>query len=150
MRTTGRLSPSGSESARAAYEELGSTAQVVVREVARAMEFDREEYDELVTGETVETARDALFASLLEVQVGSDEEYESWAETFDGPVTVAGSDSVDQVVWHAFDGEAVAATFQHEEQAAVSTLRRQAFGRLYRPLFYEDEGDDEPLTNRND
>jgi len=61
-------------------------------------------------------------------------------------VTVAGSDNVDRVVWHAFDGEAVAATFQQEEQAAISTLRRQAFGRLYRPLFYEDEpdGDVEP------
>jgi hypothetical protein len=139
MHTTGRLAPDDPDAARTAYEDLGSTAQVVVREVARAMEFDREEYDQRVTGETVETARDALFASLLAVRVGTRAEYDQWAEQFDGPISVAGSDTVEHVVWHAFDGEAVAATYQDEESAAVSTLRRQAFGRLYRPLFYEDE-----------
>lgn len=149
MHTTGRLSPTDPKAAQAAYDELGSTAQVVVREVAKALEFDREEYDERVTSETVETARDALFASLLEVQVGTREEYDEWAEGFDGPISVAGSDTVEHVVWHAFEGEAVAATFQDEEDAAVSTLRRQAFGRLYRPVFYDDEPA-EPQVNQND
>jgi hypothetical protein len=149
MRQTGRLSPTDADAAQTAYEELGSTAQVVVREVAKALEFDREEYDERVTSDTVETARDALFASLLEVQVGTREEYEEWAEAFDGPISVAGSDAVEHVVWHAFDGEAVAATFQDEEEAAISTLRRQAFGRLYRPLFYEDEPPEPPANQNN-
>ena len=52
----------------------------------------------------------------------------------DGEVHVAGSENVDHVAWHApaFADAAVAATFQNEESAAVGTLRRQAFGRLYR------------------
>ena len=95
----------------------------------------REAYDERVTGEVVETARDALFASLLEVRVGTREAFDEWRESYDGEVTVAGHENVENVVWHAGpEGEAVAATFQNEEDAAVATLRRQAFGRLYRKL----------------
>jgi hypothetical protein len=50
---------------------------------------------------------------------------------------VFGSGDVDRVVWHAapFAGEVVAATFQNERDAAVGTLRRQAFTRGYRPRF---------------
>ncbi|SFC71341.1 hypothetical protein SAMN05444422_11616 [Halobiforma haloterrestris] len=133
MHTVGTFSPSSVEDARAQYETVGPAAQTVVREVAKAMEFDREEYDDRVTGEVVETARDALFASLLEVRVGSREEYEAWRESYDGEVTTLGHENVERVVWHAGpEGEAVAATFQNEEDAAVATLRRQAFGRLYR------------------
>ncbi|MDS0476787.1 DUF5809 family protein [Natrinema sp. 1APR25-10V2] len=135
MHTVGTLSPSSAEAARERYEEVGPAAQTVVREVAKAMAFDREEYDERVTGEVVETARDALFAGLLEVRVGSRDEFEEWRESYDGEVTTVGSENVDRVVWHAGpEGEAVAATFQNEEDAAIATLRRQAFGRLYRPL----------------
>jgi len=49
-------------------------------------------------------------------------------------LTVFGSEDVDNVVWHAppFADAAIAATFQDERDAAVATLRRQAFGRLYR------------------
>jgi hypothetical protein len=41
---------------------------------------------------------------------------------------------VERVVWHVppFADAAVAATFQDERDAAVATLRRQAFGRCYR------------------
>ena len=135
METTGQFSFTSVEEARETYESVGPAAQTVVREVARAMAFDREEYDDRVTSEVVETARDALFASLLEVQVGSREAFEDWREAYDGEVTVTGHESVDRVVWHVGPtGEAVAATFQNEEEAAVATLRRQAFGRLYRDL----------------
>ncbi|WP_049928165.1 DUF5809 family protein [Halopiger goleimassiliensis] len=135
MKTTGQFSFASVEEARETYESVGPAAQTVVREVARAMEFDREEYDERVTGDVVETARDALFASLLEVRVGSREAFEEWREAFDGEVTVTGHENVDRVVWHVGPtDEAVAATFQNEEEAAVATLRRQAFGRLYRDL----------------
>ena len=136
MESIGRLDPDSPGAAWDAYEELGPTAQVVVREVARAMEFDGEEYDRRVDGDVVATARDAIFASLLSVRVGTDEEFAAWREDFDGPVDVEGSEHVDHVVWHAFDGEAAAATFQEEREAAVATLRRQAFGKLYKPLFY--------------
>ena len=135
MHTVGTFAPASAEEARDRYEEVGPAAQTVVREVAKAMAFDREEYDDRVTGEVVETARDALFASLLEVNVGTREEFDEWRESYDGEVTVVGSENVDYVVWHAGPADAaVAATFQNEEDAAVATLRRQAFGRLYREL----------------
>ncbi|MCL7418870.1 MAG: DUF5809 family protein [Halalkalicoccus sp.] len=135
METDGRFAPDSPDEARELYESVGPSAQVVTREIAKAMEFDREEYHDRVTSEVVETARDALFASLLEVQDGSREEFEEWREGYEGDVDVMGSENVDRVVWHAFDGKAVAATYQHEPEAAHGTLRRQAFGRLYRPAF---------------
>lgn len=138
MHTVGTFAPTSAAEASERYEEVGPAAQTVVREVAKAMEFDREEYDDRVTGEVVETARDALFASLLEVRVGTRAEFEEWRDEYDGEVAVVGSENVERVVWHAGpEDEAVAATFQNEEDAAVATLRRQAFGRLYRPLLEE-------------
>ncbi|WP_247003044.1 DUF5809 family protein [Halosolutus gelatinilyticus] len=135
MHTAGTFTFESTEDAREQYETVGPAAQTVVREVAKAMAFDREEYGERVTGDVVETARDALFASLLEVRVGSREEYEEWRDAYDGDVTEVGHESVDRVVWHAGpEGDAVAATFQREEDAAIATLRRQAFGRIYRDL----------------
>ncbi|QFU82406.1 DUF5809 family protein [Natronorubrum aibiense] len=135
MHTVGTVAPASVEEARERYDDVGPAAQTVVREVAKAMEFDRAEYNDRVTGEVVETARDALFASLLRVHVGSREEFDDWQAAYDGDVTVVGHENVDRVVWHAGpEDDAVAATFQNEEDAAVATLRRQAFGRLYREL----------------
>ncbi|MCL9812830.1 DUF5809 family protein [Natranaeroarchaeum aerophilus] len=135
MHTTGLFSPDDEAEAVETYDSLGPAAQTVVKETAKAMAFDADEYDERVTGDVIETARDALFASLLSVQVGTVEEFEAWCEDFDGDVEVRGSEHVDNVVWHVAPGErAVAATFQSEERAAVGTLRRQAFGTIYREL----------------
>lgn len=135
MHTTGLFSPDDDEDAVETYESLGPAAQTVVKETAKAMAFDADEYDERVTGDVIETARDALFASLLSVRVGTAEEFETWREDFDGEVEVRGSEHVDNVVWHVGPGErAVAATFQSEERAAVGTLRRQAFGTIYREI----------------
>jgi len=134
MHTVGQFAPESIEQAREYYEALGSTAQVVVKEVAKAMGFDPEEYDERVTGEVVETARDAMFAEALAVHVGTREEYREWCDDNDCDIAEFGSENVDNVVWHAapFAERAVAATFQNEEDAAVGTLRRQAYGRIYR------------------
>ncbi|MFC7214795.1 DUF5809 family protein [Saliphagus sp. GCM10025334] len=133
MHTVGTFAPETLEDASEQYESVGPAAQTVVREVAKSMDFDREEYANRVSSDVVETARDALFASLLEVRVGTREEYEDWHEEYDGEVIEAGSEHVDHVVWHAAPtGEAVAATFHEKEEAAIATLRRQAFGRLYR------------------
>lgn len=134
MRTEGTLSPTSWDEAEQRYDSLGSVAQTVVREIAKAMEFGREEYDERVTSDVVETARQALFAEQLAVQVGTKAEFDEWQEGFDGEVRVAGSDNVDRVAWHAvpFADRAVAATFQNEPEAAVATLRRMAFNRIYR------------------
>lgn len=133
---TGHLAPADPEAARTAYEELAEPAKVVSTEVAKAMAV--EDLRERLSVDVVATARDALFASILEVRVGDRGAYEAWRGDFDGDVIEAGSDNVDSVAWHAFDGTAVAATFQDERDAAVATLRRQAFNRLYRELCYPD------------
>jgi hypothetical protein len=137
MDVEGRLSPETESAAREAYEAVGPTAQLVVKEVAKAMAFDREEYRERVTGDVVETARDVLFAAELEVRVGSREEYEAWRDGFDGDVVEHGSEHVDSIAWHVapFADAAVAATFQDERDAAVGTLRRQAYGEIYKERF---------------
>ena len=138
METEGNLSPESADDARAAFDAAGPTAKQVVREAAKAMEFDREEYRERVTGPVVERARNVLFADRLAVTVGTREEFDAWVEDNPGyEVALFGSPDVDRVVWHAapFAGKVVAATFQNERDAAVGTLRRQAFSRVYRPRF---------------
>jgi hypothetical protein len=145
METEGMLSPESLAAAREAFDAAGPTAKQVVREAAKAMEFDREEYTERVTSEVVERARNVIFADRLAVTVGTRSEFDEWvAEHPDYEVTEQGSEDVDRVAWHAapFAGEVVAATFQNEREAAVGTLRRQAFARVYRPRF-EDEGQPE-------
>jgi len=144
METAGTFLPETAREARERYERLGPAAQTAVKAAAKAMEFDAEEYDRRVTGEVVETAREALFASMLAVRVGTREEYEDWRAEYDHEVSEVGSEHVDNVVWHAppFAGEAVAATFQDERRAAVETLRRQAFGRVYRDVVGPAEGDE--------
>ncbi|MFB6354834.1 MAG: DUF5809 family protein [Halobacteriales archaeon] len=137
METRGEYEFETEAAAREAYEAAGPTARTVVREAAKAMDFDREEYEARVTSAVVETVRDALFASRLAVTVGTRPEFDDWRAATDLAVAVVGSDAVDNVAWHAapFAGEAVAATFQDEPDAAVETLRRQAVGRLYRDRF---------------
>lgn len=135
MHVEGVFAPETVAEARDRYESCGPVAQTVVREVAKAMSFDREEYGERVTGDVIATARDALFASMLEVTVGTAGEFDEFCEANPGLAPdVEGSDNVDRVVWHPapFADAVVAATFQDEEDAAVSTLRRQAFGKVYR------------------
>jgi IMP cyclohydrolase len=138
MHTDGRFAPTTEEAARERYAALGPTAQTVVREVATAMDFEKDEYDERVTSAVVGRARNALFASSLEVSVGEREEFDDWRADNPGhEFHVIGNENVSHIVWHApaFTETAVAATFADEERAAIETLRRQAFGQLYRDLF---------------
>jgi hypothetical protein len=135
MHTDGWVRPETEAEAREIYADCGSTAQILVRELARAMAFDDAEYEERVTSEVVETAREVLFAERLAVQVGTREAFEEWRDDHDQPIDVLGSEHVDSVAWHAPPfSEGVAATFSEEEQAAFGTLRRQAFGRIYRDI----------------
>ena len=135
MHTDGWFLPESESEARERYEALGSTAQLVVREATKAMEFDREEYDDRVTSDVVATAREVLFAEQLAVTVGTSEEFDAWRADRDADVEVIGADTVDNVAWHAPPfADGVAATFQNEAAAAVGTLRRQAFGRIYRDV----------------
>lgn len=138
MRTEGIFAPQSIEEAHEAYEIAGPVAQTAVQEVTRAMNFDREEYHTRVTSEVVETAREAVFASLLTVHVGDSTEFDKWCG--DHPaydVQEIGGDNVSQVVWHPapFAETVIAATFEDEPEAAMAILRRQAFGRIYEETF---------------
>ncbi|MFW5956277.1 MAG: DUF5809 family protein [Halorhabdus sp.] len=141
MHTQGVFEPETVEAARERYAALQSAADVVVREVARAMDFDGDAYDRYVSDEVFETAHDAMFASLLSVTVGTDEEFEAFSADRDAEVVLTGSENVDNAAWHAppFADRIVATTFQDAEDAAVATLRRQAFGRVYRGVLKDDE-----------
>lgn len=155
MHAEGQLAPESTAEARQQYAELAGAARTVTRETAKAMGFDREEYDERVTGDVHSTARDALFASLLQVRVGDREAFEAWRADFDGDCRVMGNDDVPNVTWHVVpfgaDGPpdraagddgvtpvAVAATFQDEPAAATATLRRMVFGRVYQDVIHAD------------
>ena len=132
MEREGLLAPESPATARERYAALAPAASELLSAVTREMGFDADEYDRRVTDAVTETAQDALFASLLEVRVGTREEYERWRDQHDGDLLETGSENVDNVAWHVGPtGTAVAATFQDEREAAVGTLRRQAFGRLY-------------------
>jgi len=136
MESTGVYEPETVEAASEAYEQAGPTAQIVVKETAKAMAFDSEEYANRVTSDVVETARDALFASLLTTYHGSRETFEKWcAENPEYEIELLGSDAVESVVWHpvGFAETVVAASYQAEPEAAAATVRRRAFGRQYRP-----------------
>lgn len=138
METEGIFTPSTPDEAHQQYTAVGPAARTTVREVARAMDFDEAEYDERVTGAVVETARDAIFASLLVVHVGSTAEFEDW--TADHPeytISKTGSESVERVAWHPAPATetVVATTFHEKRTAAIGTLRRQAWGTVYRDLL---------------
>lgn len=137
MEQVGIINPDTPADARRIYQNLTQPANVIVKEVSRALALDPQEYDSRVGDDVVHTAQDALFASLLTVTVGTVEEYRQWQDSFDGDINEIGNPNVDNVVWHVFDGTAIAATFQNQRDAAIATLQRQAFGELYRHLLRE-------------
>lgn len=131
----GLFAPETADEVREQYEAAGPAAQTVTREITRAMEFSAEEYEDRVTSDVVETARDSLFASLLRVDVGDYEDFEAFCDDHpDADVVEEGSSDVPRAAWHyaPFADTVVATTFQNEPDAAVATLRRIAFGRVYR------------------
>lgn len=141
MESEGLFAPETADEAQEYFELLAPAASEVVRSVAKAMAFDTDEYDERVTGEIIETAREAMYASLLEVHVDDRETYRQWCDDHECEPIEMGHPEVDQVVWHAapFKETAIAATFEEERDAAIATLRRQAFGRLYKDILGENE-----------
>ena len=136
MDTHGRFAPTSAAEARQRYDDLGSVARTVVREVAKAMDLSAAAYDDRVTPAVVETAREVLFAGQLAVHVGTRAEFDDWLADRDLEVVEVGSEHVDNVAWHPvpFEETVLAATFQDEPEAAVETLRRQALGRWYRDV----------------
>lgn len=143
IETEGLIAPTTASEAREQFDSLEPAAGEVVRAAAKRMNFDSDEYDERVTDDVTEAAREALFASLLEVHVATHTEYEKWCDDHEELERLeVGGENVDNVVWHAAPaaGTVVAATFQREREAAVSTLRRQAFARLYRDVLRDPAG----------
>jgi len=138
MDTEGLFAPETPEAARERFASLAPAAKTVLREVGRELSMDTGTYQERMDEDLRLTAQEALFASLLAVRVGTRTEYDQWRECADVETVEVGTGNVDNVVWHAppFADTAVAATFHGERGAAVGTLRRQAFGRLYRDVVY--------------
>ncbi len=138
METTGYLEPTTTGAARTAYDELEPIGRELVREVAVAMGFDRDAYRSHVTDDVVATAHDALFAGLLEVHIVETEGFATVREGFPAGVEVSleGPEHVDHVAWHHAKcaDRVVAVTFQDQRDAAVSTVRRMAWGMVYREL----------------
>jgi len=136
MDTDGLFAPATEDDVHRQYAAVGPAAQEAVREVAKGLDLGAEAYDEQVDADLVLSAREAIYASLLEVHVGTRDEFEEWCADRDREVTELGSEHVSGVAWHdaPWAGTVVAATFENEPEAAVGTLRRQAFGRLYREV----------------
>ena len=115
MDERGLLSPATEAEARERYRELGPAAQT----------------------EVVETARDALFASLLSVTLGTRAEYESFRDAHPSLEAFEnGSENVSHAAWHVveFADAVVVTTYENEPDAAAATLRRVAHGRFYSEL----------------
>lgn len=133
METEGLLSPESESAARESYEAVAPAARETARAVAKALDVEASDYRERVDEDVVLTAHEAIFASLLSVQVGTREEFESWLADREREVTEFGSEHVSGVVWHDAQhvGRVVAATYENEPEAATHALRRQAFATVY-------------------
>ena len=140
METEGLFAPATAAAVADAYDTLSPAAESVVKELAREITADASAYDDAVTGETIATAQEALYASLLEIHTGTRAEYEEWCSDHDVERIERGSENVANVAWHHAPaaGTVVAATYDQKREAAVGTLRRQAFGSVYREML-EDE-----------
>lgn len=137
MRTQGFLEPETETAAREAFEQLRSPASEVTRAVARAMDLEGDDYRDHVDETVVGAAHEALFGSLLTVRTADRETFEAWRDRQDNAeysVTMEGSEHVANVAWHAAPmvERVFAATYENERAAAVATLRRLAWGRIYR------------------
>jgi hypothetical protein len=134
MHTEGLFAPETIEAAREQYAATDAAADAVLRALARAVPLAEDAGDVHADDDLRLTAREAIFASLLAVHVGTREEFDDWIDDRDRAVEEVGSEQVSNVVWHdagAAD-RILAATFENEPEAAVGTLRRQAFATLYR------------------
>lgn len=138
METRGHFAPRTETAASEQYDELALAAKTVTKEIAEAGTDTSAEYRALVDDSVIETAQQALFASLLEVHVGSVSEYEAWLSDHEGlDVSLAGTDTVPRRAWHPVwpTDQGTAVSFQNSPEAAIATVRRQAFGQHYRTIL---------------
>ena len=140
METFGYVLPETESEAQAVFEELEPASREIVGAVTRRLDVEADTLDMLVTEEVYQTAHEAMFGSLLVVTTGSESAFESWRTQppYDAfTVTMEGSDNVDNVAWHTAPvaDTVIGATYQDEREAAVATLRRIVWGKIYRPLL---------------
>jgi hypothetical protein len=138
METRGYIGPETEAAVREQYAKLAPAARTVTKEVAEAGTTDSAAYREFTTDAVYETAQQALFASLLQVQVGDAGEFETVrAERDDHEVVFAGTETVGRRAWHRVRPREtiVAVSFEEKTDAAVASLQLQAFGRFYRPMI---------------
>lgn len=137
MDTEGLFAPASVTTAREQYEAAEHAAGVVVHELLRTLSTSGKAIDDTDDAALRSTATEALFASLLEIHVGTREEFESYQADRERAVEVLGSEYVSGVAWH--DAEAldrvIAATYENEPAAAADALRRQAFAKGYREVL---------------
>ena len=150
MQTEGFLAPETPGEVHETFASLAPVAREVTRAVARASSADTEGYRERVGDSVVETAHEALFGSLLIVWTADRETFEQWCDRpANAPldVRVEGGDHVENIAWHVAPAtdHVIAATYEDQREAAVSTVRRIAWGRIYRELITrEDSANFEP------
>ncbi|MFW5965497.1 MAG: DUF5809 family protein [Halodesulfurarchaeum sp.] len=138
METHGEWSPETELAVRERYGSLARPAETVTKSIAKTATDTDLAYGSLTAGEVIEAAQQALFAALLEVTVSTTEEFLDWLATAGNPrVELAGPETVDRRAFHHVhpQGVVTAVSFQDKPDAAIATVRRQAFGRHYRPLL---------------
>lgn len=141
MQREGLLAPETDEEARVAFAELAPAAQEVTRSVALTIGIDRDEYRDTVDEAVVRTAHEVLFGSLLRVRTADRNTFDEWVESEAAglDVIVEGGENVSNVAWHVAQlaDRVLAATYESERQAAIATLRRIAWGRIYRDRVHD-------------
>ncbi len=96
MDTEGQFAPVSAAEARERYDAFGPTAQVVVKEVAKAMGLDPETSRSESPARSSKPLATCCRESLAD-QVGSMAEFEEWREDTDCEVTLVGAENVDNV-----------------------------------------------------
>jgi hypothetical protein len=136
MDTEGLFAPESAQAAREQYAAVETAARGAVREFARTAPLAADVDTVREDADLVLTAQEVIFASLLEVHLGTRVEFEDWLGSRERAVETLGSEHVPRVAWHdaPFAGAVLAATYDAEPEAAADTLRRQAFARHYREV----------------
>ncbi len=138
MDTRGDLTPRTAAAAQEAYAGLALPAETVTKAVAEAGTDSTDAYRSFLDDDVLETAQQSLFAASLAVHVGTVEEYEAWlADHGSLEPSMTGHEDVTGRAWHpVWPREVVAAvSFSDSPDAAVATVRRQAFGKYYRSMI---------------
>ncbi|MBS3760816.1 DUF5809 family protein [Halodesulfurarchaeum sp.] len=138
METQGHFAPRTETAASAQFDDLALVAKTVTKEIAEAGTDTSGGYQALVEESVIETAQQTLFASLLEVHVGSVDEYEAWLTDHDSlEASLAGTETVPWRAWHPVwpRDQVTAVSYQNSPEAAIATVRRQAFGQHYRAIL---------------